>query len=203
MLRNFPGSFDSYDCALARALGLEYVVLDRPIENVPRLAKRPVAETLVDGPRLWIYRLKNTMPRVALSDRIQVADADATNAAGQLLFPPSADRVLVDEDTPPRRAYATAGEMREPARARIVAWAPDRVEIETRSQAGGVLVLHATYYPGWRAEIDGRPAPVLRANVLFRGVEVPAGLHRVVFRFAPFALDNLRDALRVALHGAR
>ncbi|MCQ3941804.1 MAG: hypothetical protein DPW22_01120 [Alphaproteobacteria bacterium] len=203
VLRNFPGSFDSYDCALARALGLEYVVLDRQIENVPRLAKRPVAETLVDGPRLWIYRLKNTMPRVALSDRIQVADADATNAAGQLLFPPSADRVLVDEDTPPRRAYAAAGEMREPARARIVAWAPDRVEIETRSQAGGVLVLHATYYPGWRAEIDGRPAPVLRANVLFRGVEVPAGLHRVVFRFAPFALDNLRDALRVALHGAR
>ncbi len=202
-LRNFPGSFDSYDCALARALGLEYVVLDRPIEDVPRLAKRPVAETLVDGPRLWIYRLKNMMPRVTFSDRIQVADADATNAAGQLLHAPSADRVLVDDDTPPSRSYAAPGTRPDRALARIVSWTADRVEIETHAQARGVLALHATYYPGWRAEIDGGPVPVLRANVLFRGVEVPAGRHRVVFRFAPFSYDNLKHALRLALRHSR
>src|SRR5215510_12421773 len=34
-LRDFPASFDNYDCALARALGLEFVVLNRPIEQVP------------------------------------------------------------------------------------------------------------------------------------------------------------------------
>jgi uncharacterized membrane protein YfhO len=55
-------------------------------------------------------------------------------------------------------------------------------------------------YPGWVAEIDRRTVPILRANVLFRAVEVPAGSHRVVFRFAPFSLDNLTDALRTVLH---
>jgi hypothetical protein len=35
--------------------------------------------------------------------------------------------------------------------------------------------------------------------VLFRGLEVPAGRHRVTFRFAPFALDNLKSALKLAL----
>ena len=35
--RLFPASFDGYDCALARELGLEYVVLGRPIEEVPHL----------------------------------------------------------------------------------------------------------------------------------------------------------------------
>jgi hypothetical protein len=42
--------------------------------------------------------------------------------------------------------------------------------------------------------------PILRADVLFRGVEVPAGRHRVVFRYAPFALGNLADALKLMLH---
>ena len=39
--------------------------------------------------------------------------------------------------------------------------------------------------PGWRAWVDGRPAMVERANALFIGAEVPAGTHRVEFRFLP------------------
>jgi uncharacterized membrane protein YfhO len=74
------------------------------------------------------------------------------------------------------------------------------VEIETDSDLGGMLALHDIYYPGWIAEIDGARAPILRADVLFRGLEVPAGRHRIVFRFAPFALDNLREALKLVLH---
>ena len=85
--------------------------------------------------------------------------------------------------------------------ARIAAWRPARIEIDVDSELGGVLALHETWYPGWIAEIDGRRVPILRADVLFRGVEVPAGRHRVVFRFAPFTPDNLQDALRRTLRG--
>jgi hypothetical protein len=191
-LRDFPASFDNYDCALARALGLEFVVLNRPIEQVPHLARRPVADVLQAGPDVWIYRLRNPAPRLKFSRRVQIADADGITANGQLLVSPSPDRVLIDDDTLPSGVYpaeASAG------RARIVSWRADRVEIETDSDLGGMLALHDTYYPGWIAEIDGTRAPILRADVLFRGVEVPAGSHRVVFRFAPFGLDNLRAAL--------
>ena len=48
--RLFPASFDGYDCALARELGLEYVVLGRPIEQVPHLARRPVSDIAAGGP---------------------------------------------------------------------------------------------------------------------------------------------------------
>ncbi len=196
--RDFPASFEGYDCALARALGLEFVVLDRPIEEVPHLAGRPVADILQAGPAVWVYRLRNPSPRLKFTRRIQVADADATSGNGQLLVSPSPDRVLIDDDTPPAASYAAAART-SAGRARIVAWRPDRIEIEAESDLGGMLALHDTYYPGWVAEIDGASAPILRADVLFRGLEVPAGRHRVVFRFAPFSLDNLASALSLAV----
>jgi hypothetical protein len=194
--RDFPGSFNSYDCALARALGLEFVIVGRPIEEVPHLAHRPVADVLQAGPSVWIYRLRNPSPRLKFSRHIQVADADATTAAGQLVASPAPDRVLIDDSTPPQKAYAADGSA---GVARIAAWRPDRVEIETESEFGGMLALHAIYYPGWTVEIDGVQAPMLRADVLFRGVEVPAGHHSVVFSFRPFSIENLWNAAKLVM----
>ncbi len=47
---------------------------------------------------------------------------------------------------------------------------------------GGAL---QTYYPGWEATVDGRAAPLRRANVAFSAVPVPAGTSEVVLRYAP------------------
>lgn len=48
-----------------------------------------------------------------------------------------------------------------------------------------LLVLSHTWAPGWRATVDGRPAPVLRTNGLVLGVPVPAGDHVVRVSFRP------------------
>ncbi len=197
-LRDFPASFDGYDCALARTLGLEFVLLGRPIEEVPHLARRPVADILRAGPDVWVYRLKDPAPRVKFTRRVQVADADAVSGPGWLAASPAPDRVLIDDDTPPAASYAGA---MSAGSAHIAVWRPARIEIDVDSELGGVLAINETWYPGWIAEIDGKRVPILRADVLFRGLEVPAGRHRVVVRFAPFALDNLADALRLALRG--
>ena len=107
-LRDFPASFDGYDCALARTLGLEFVLLGRPIEEVPHLANRPVADVLRAGPDVWVYRLKNPAPRLNFTRRVQVADADAVSGPGWLAASPAPDRVLIDDDTPPAASYAGA-----------------------------------------------------------------------------------------------
>jgi len=86
-----------------------------------------------------------------------------------------------------------------PGVARIVSSRPGRVEVVANSAGGGLLTLHDIYYPGWIAEIDGKPASILRADILFRGVELPPGTHQVTFRFAPFSPANLRSALNAAL----
>jgi hypothetical protein len=198
-LREFPGSFADYDCALARTLGLKYLVLGEAIENVPHLARRPVADVLLAGPKVWIYRLQNRANRLILTQRVQIADADATNTAGQLLVSPAADGVLIDDDTPPARDYGAAAAQANAGQVRIVSWEPGRIAIDVDADHGAVLALHGIYYPGWIAELDGNVVPILRADVLFRGVEVPAGHHRVVFQFSPFSLANLTDALKTAL----
>jgi hypothetical protein len=69
--------------------------------------------------------------------------------------------------------------------AEIVSYAPERVEVHTRSSAAGILVLADAFYPGWRATVDGAAVPIYPANVLFRGVPLPPGEHTVVFTFEP------------------
>jgi membrane protein YfhO len=79
----------------------------------------------------------------------------------------------------------------EPGRsapAEVVARRPDVLEVRTELRAPGVLVVTEAFDDGWQAEVDGRPATVLRANGLFRAVRLGAGLHHVVFRYRPPAV---------------
>jgi hypothetical protein len=51
--------------------------------------------------------------------------------------------------------------------------------------APAVLLLNDRYAPDWRVTVDGKPEKVLRCNYLMRGVQVPAGEHKIEFRFQP------------------
>jgi hypothetical protein len=198
--RQFPPSFANYDCALAQALGLRYLVLGQSLDRLPALATPPAADLVLAGPPVWIYRLPGAMARVRIFAKPDVA-ANAA-AADSPALGTSANPVPEGERMAPHQSAAPA--LREDRGvAKILSLAPGRVEAVVTSAEGGLLVLHDTYYPGWFAEVDDKPTPVLRAEILFRAVEVPAGTHRVSFRFAPFSLANLRAALNAALGRTR
>ncbi len=69
--------------------------------------------------------------------------------------------------------------------ARIAEDLPERVVADINSGAAGILVLADLDYPGWKAAVDGHPAPILTADGCLRAVALPAGSHRVVFRYRP------------------
>jgi hypothetical protein len=47
------------------------------------------------------------------------------------------------------------------------------------------LVIAESFYPFWRAQVDGRPAEVLRMNCALMGLELPAGSHQILLRYRP------------------
>jgi hypothetical protein len=67
----------------------------------------------------------------------------------------------------------------------VRSYAASRVVVETRLAHPGLLVLSDSMFPGWRALVDGNVEEVRRVDHAFRGVNVPAGSHRVEFRFEP------------------
>jgi hypothetical protein len=78
-----------------------------------------------------------------------------------------------------------------PPKAAIMTERPDRIEIkiDPPSQRGEFLVLSDTYYPGWKATVDGVRQEVLRVNYAFRGIKLPEGSRKVVFSFDPLVPD--------------
>ncbi|MBC7225070.1 MAG: hypothetical protein H5T59_12495 [Anaerolineae bacterium] len=52
-----------------------------------------------------------------------------------------------------------------------------------RAESGGWLEIAESWYPHWRVEVDGQPARLLRTDVAFQGVWVPAGEHQVRFAY--------------------
>jgi hypothetical protein len=70
-----------------------------------------------------------------------------------------------------------------PASVRIVAFGPETVVARVASPRGGLLVLAETWYPGWRAWVDGRETPCGPANVWARAAVVPVGDHEVRFEY--------------------
>ena len=59
----------------------------------------------------------------------------------------------------------------------------------------GFVVLNDVWHPWWRAQINGVETEILKANVLFRAVQVPAGTHKIRFEFRPLegAIAELRE----------
>jgi len=71
----------------------------------------------------------------------------------------------------------------EPGACEFGPYRPERVELRCASAAGGYAVLLDEWAPGWSARVDGRPAPILRADTIFRAVGVPPGEHVVVLDY--------------------
>jgi hypothetical protein len=137
----------------------------------------PVAELPVGN----LYRSLRSTPRAAFVSGLRVADEEAMITRFQEELR-EGEPVLVDAET----AAALPG---RPASGRVSALQspdPNRVVIEVECSGGdGVLLLRDTYYPGWRAEADGREVALFPGEGIFRVVRVPQGTRELRLVFAP------------------
>lgn len=135
------------------------------------------------GP-LAVYENTAALPRAYLvSKAIPVADdGEAAAALQSTTFDPRTTAVIEAREVP---KLGDGGGS--------VSWisrGADRFELAVEAKADALLVVSDTYYPGWDAELDGAAVPILKTNLAFRGVAVPAGAHKVSMRFRPPSARN-------------
>jgi hypothetical protein len=160
--------------AVARVAALHTVGFEdlSPVATLPTLFQEP----------LRVYAVPDPVARASVVGGVVVADGDDALAALQdRNFDPA--RTIILPAGIPMAAPPVA-----PGRCRVVRWKPDRITLEAEMDGPGYVVFVDTYDPGWRAHVDGRPATLLRANVAFRAVAVPAGRHHIESVYRPPAV---------------
>jgi uncharacterized membrane protein YfhO len=61
------------------------------------------------------------------------------------------------------------------------------LDLQVKTSGNNFLILNDTYFPGWKAFVDGKKTKIYRANYNFRAVPLSAGTHRVEFIYDPMS----------------
>jgi hypothetical protein len=156
--------------------------------------------TLVHLSDVKIYEQTQPVSRVWLPTEVSVvaSDQDALEAMRAPGFDGRRRAVVLSSDWDPAWPPRAVGD----ARAELVSYEPERVEIAVLADSPRLLVVTDSWYPGWQAEVSGTPARLVRVDHAFRGVVVPGGESRIVMSYRPPLLPLGAGISGLALLGA-
>jgi hypothetical protein len=193
----FSPLFPSYRSLLADMMGLRYIVSSVPIGRVDGNLMPGDLRFLAHTADGYVYENPRALPRVLLATNWLAAEFDWLIETGNWPEFDPRSTVLLEAETgvvppPPRSANECPRVV-----ARLVHYENTVVEIDADSVCGGYVVLNDVWHPWWTATVDGNPADIMQANVLFRAVEVTPGRHRVRFEFKPIegAIAELEERM--------
>ena len=73
----------------------------------------------------------------------------------------------------------------------MIQYKPNELTYKAENKEAGFAVFSEIHYPyGWNAYVDGKLVPHYRVNYVLRGIEVPAGIHTIDFKFEPKIVDT-------------
>ena len=164
------------------------------------LAARPWKPAGGTG-EMFVYENPRPLPRVWMtSEVIQLGPPEIKAAIQSSRLPDGREyrpesMALIEEPAPFKIASPGSD-----ARATLAHAENTAVEIHTESRQPGFVVLGDSYYPGWKALVNGNPAPLFVANYIQRGVFLPAGRNVVRMEFIPVVFYlGARISMLVAL----
>ena len=67
----------------------------------------------------------------------------------------------------------------------VLAYSSNEIILAAHTERPGYLVLSEVWFPGWLATVNGKSAPVWRANYTLRALAVPSGELNVRLWYAP------------------
>jgi len=136
------------------------------------------------GKDIFIYRLAGSMPRFRFVETLVVAPTKTAvlDILASFDGPRHGSTAVVEQADayalPASRVFATGT-------VRVLQYAPEEILLELDNAGAGLLVIASTYNPYWRAEVEGRPRSLIRANHAQFGLLTHPGERRVRLVYAP------------------
>ncbi len=82
----------------------------------------------------------------------------------------------------------------------LTSYNPEHMVYAYKSATTELAIFSEIYYDkGWNAFLDGKPAPYFRADYVLRGMQLPAGVHKIEFIFHP---DSYYTGEKISLAGS-
>ena len=159
---------------LWQLMNVKYIITDRP--DTSRWLG-----LLHDGPDGKVYVNRTVLPRAFFVNRYEVGDGlpllqDMAKGA----FDPR-DVAYLAEDPKVKLDRVLPG-----TEAQFVEYGIQHLTVNVKTLGTNLLVLGDSYYPkGWKATLDGKEIPILRADYQFRAVVIPPGAHTLEMQFDP------------------
>jgi hypothetical protein len=156
------------------------------VESLPRPLK------LVYDKEVKIYENPDAFPRAFLAHKMEIVEDGRVALERVMALVAELKRVVVIEESVPKFVAALPLSEKEKAvqeRVQIVEYRARQVKVDVETSSPGFLILGDTYFPGWKAFVDGKRVPVYRADYLFKAVAVERGNHRVVFLYQPLSFQ--------------
>jgi hypothetical protein len=128
-----------------------------------------------------VIEFAGALPRAGLYSQwlVQTNDAQALQTLVSPDFSP-AQSVVVATNLP---AAPTGTTNQSAGTVAFVSYSPRDMVLKADARTPAVLLLNDKYDPGWRVQVDGHPAALLRCNFIMRGVSLAPGSHQVEFHF--------------------
>jgi len=203
LLENIPKADGFCSLRLRQTTELMATLADTNRLTYTNLLASPLADflgvawvTAPDNVFAWQARA-GALPIITAGQRPVFADDQQSRPAvtandfkpRQVVYLPTAARALVGAAAVPD--------------ARILSpqWSAARVRFSVQTPAPAMVVIAQSFYPNWRALVDGQPVRLWRANYACQALEVPAGQHEVVlvYRDRAFYLGAALSALSLGV----
>lgn len=162
---------DPYSPRVQAMMGVRYYLGTKPLREGQQ-------EVFTGASGRKVYRNPTAFPRAwAVHSTERVAGSETARRLGDPSFD-LARRALVTREHPPLEECGGDS-------VRVAGHEPGRVVLEAQMRCRGMVILSETYFPGWRATVDGRSTAIYAANGFVRGVVVEQGVHRIEMVYRP------------------
>nr|MBI5455875.1 YfhO family protein [Candidatus Levybacteria bacterium] len=163
----------NYHNSLINLLGVKYVLAFENLDNNPGYKK-----VFSEG-ETNVYENLNVLPRAFFISNIYSSKDSKDTISKIYKYKDDLRTNAVVQGFSSNKKYNN-GE------AKIVNYSENKIEILTKNNKEGFLVLTDSFYPTWHAMIDGKETKIYKTDYNFRGIEVPKGNHNIEFYITLF-----------------